>query len=69
LVSALVVSAVSSAASFLEGFAGHADVAPFIEEAGAEAGVEIDGRGVPVEDFPLQARTVLFDGDGCDSRE
>lgn len=52
-----------------DGVAGHAHVAPGIHEFGAHGGVEVDGRGVPVEDFPLQARALFFDGDGGDALE
>ena len=37
--------------------------APFGEDAGAEALVDGDGGGVPVEDVPFEAGAALLDGD------
>ncbi len=48
----------------IQGLATDADVAPLIQKLGAYCLVEVDGRGIPVEDFPLQAGTAFWDGDG-----
>lgn len=50
-----------------KGVTGDANVAPGVEELGTHSGVEVDGRGVPVEDLPLEAGAAVFDGDGGDS--
>ena len=53
-------------ASCTQRFAGHAHIAPLVQEFGAHGAIEVDGRGVPVEDLPLQAQAALFDGNGGD---
>ncbi len=57
---------VLATAAATQRFAGDAHIAPCVQELGAHGAVEVDGRGVPVEDLPLEAGAVLFDGDGRD---
>src|SRR6202008_4172493 len=44
-------------------------IAPRVQELGTHCPVELDGRDVPVEHFPLQAGTAFFDGYGCEALE
>ena len=53
----------------MKGFTADPDIAPLVEELRAHGAIEVDGRGVPVQDLPLQARTVSLDGDGGDLLE
>ncbi len=48
----------------VERVAADAHIAPLVKELGAHGAIEVDGRGIPVQDLPLQARAALFDGDG-----
>ena len=47
----------------LEGVADEHDGFPLVEEDGAQAIIEVDGRLIPVEDFPTHAEVIFIAGD------